>query len=220
MRASNEIHNLVRNTTNIKKFGVANNIEAIDHVISQNISGAIVECGVWKGGSMAAMLHRLVEHEDTSREIFLYDTFGGMTKPSEHDTKHDNPQHTLDKFNELDRGDHNEWCYGPLGVVKNTITNTNYPQDLINYVIGDVSKTLQTTVPESIAVLRIDVDFYEGTKSCMESLYPKVVKGGMVIFDDYAIWKGAKLAIDQYFEQHNIIPDLQTQRHIHYMVKK
>jgi hypothetical protein len=52
--------------------------------------------------------------------------------------------------------------------------------------------------PEPIAVLRLDGDWYESTLTCLESLYPKVTPGGVVIIDDYYVWDGGARAVHEY----------------------
>lgn len=206
----------VHSKTTIPKEGVELNIQSIDHIIKNNVDGVIVECGVWKGGSMAAMLYRLQEHNDVSREAYLFDTFAGMTKPTEEDTKFNSNVPAMIKFNKSQKSDHNEWCYAALEEAQKTMKDTMYPTEKINYIIGDVNETAAKHT-QPIAILRIDVDFYEAVKSCLEELYPKVSKNGIIIFDDYGIWKGAKKAVDEYFEGQDIT--LNEVRHIRWMRK-
>src|SRR4051812_26006967 len=58
---------------------------AVRHVVRHGIPGAIVECGVWKGGSMMAVAKTLLQLGDESRDLYLFDTFAGMPKPTPHD---------------------------------------------------------------------------------------------------------------------------------------
>lgn len=169
---------------------ITQNIEAVNYIIKNNIPGAIVECGVWQGGSIAATLHRLFEHGDTSRQAYLFDTFNGMTKPTSVDIRGDGKIAT-------ERYEQGEWCYAPLNVVKTVMSKIPYPQENINYVVGDVCETLpHDTGP--ISILRLDTDFYESTKCELEYLFPLVSPGGVVIFDDYGPWAGCKKAVDEY----------------------
>ena len=201
MRAATEIVHLVKKTTKVIHEGIILNVDSVDHIVNNNIEGDIVECGVWKGGSVAAMVHRLCDHVDTSRNIYLFDTFAGMTEPTDVDVKVNSTTPAKIKFDELQQEDHNEWCFAGLSTVKRTMESVPYPNDKIKYVVGDV---LATTVAEdipNIAILRIDVDFYEGTKACLEALYPHVVSGGIIILDDYGIWNGAKQAVDEFIDE-------------------
>ena len=66
---------------------------------------------------------------------------------------------------------------------------------------GKVENTLRNKqkLPKKISILRLDTDFYESTKIELEVLFPRLVKGGVLIIDDYGFWKGAKKAVDEYF---------------------
>jgi len=70
----------------------------------------------------------------------------------------------------------------------------------IHLVEGDVAQTLTHTVPETIALLRLDTDWYESTRIGLEVLYPRLAVGGVCILDDYGHWQGARKAVDDYFE--------------------
>lgn len=211
---------LAKRTSGVPAEGIKLNIRSVDRVVKGGIKGAIVECGVWKGGSIAAMMYRLSQLKDTSREIYLFDTFAGMTEPTDVDKKYNSNKPAALKFKKMQRSDHNEWCYAPLNQVKTTIDAVPYPNDKVHYVVGDVLETTprQADTISSIAILRIGVDFYEGTKVCLETLYPKVAKGGIVILDDYGIWKGAKKATDEYLKEYNI--ELQSVLHMRWFVKQ
>ena len=59
-----------------------------------------------------------------------------------------------------------------------------------------------------IAILRLDGDWYESTKVCLDNLYDKVASGGYIIIDDYGHWEGAKKATDEFLAKKGIKPDL------------
>jgi O-methyltransferase len=67
-----------------------------------------------------------------------------------------------------------------------------------------VEDTIPASVPEQIALLRLDTDWYESTKCELEILFPRLVKGGVIIIDDYGCWQGARKAVDEYFNKNNI----------------
>ncbi len=198
------IFNTVKSTTKIGKKGVDANVAAVDYIIQNNISGSIVECGVWKGGSVAAFLYQLISYNDISRDVYLFDTFTGMSEPSVHDIKNTNNQTVVEKYKKLQQETFNLWCYAPLAVVQETIAKTNYPSNKINYIKGKVEDTLPTFSVNKIAILRLDTDFYESTKAELEHLYPKVSSGGIIIIDDYGVWQGARKATDEYFIKNDI----------------
>jgi O-methyltransferase len=177
----------------------------ISELNEKGIPGALVECGVWKGGCSMWMLHCQKGHSMT-RKMFLYDTFEGMTSPS----SQKDAQEAKNIFDRIEKGEYKrdydkwhietKWAYAPIDLVKRNIESVGYDPSLIEYVKGDVLETLQKTVPDSIAVLRLDTDWYESTKKELEILVPKVSKGGYIIVDDYYAWLGSKVATDEFLK--------------------
>ena len=167
---------------------------AVRHVEANNIPGAFVECGVWKGGSsMAAALTFTAP-----RPLFLFDTFEGMVAPTEHDRRATNGRPASGFYAEADK-DSKIWCYSPLEEVKRNMDSTGYPPDQVTYVKGKVEDTVPAGAPERIAILRLDTDWYESTRHELEHLYPRLSPGGVLIIDDYGYWTGARKAVDEYF---------------------
>ena len=182
---------------------------ACKHVMDCNIPGDFVECGVMRGGHaiIAAAMFNLYK---STRKVYLFDTFAGMTTPIEKDK--DAATNTLAKstFNELQRDSHNDWCYASLDDVKANFRNAGLLDDNIIFVQGDVAVTLEVpnNLPERIAALRLDTDWYESTKKELEILYPRLSVGGVLIIDDYGYWAGAREAVDEYFKGYNNRPFL------------
>ena len=187
--------------TGLSPEALQTNIDAVDYIVDNNIKGAIVECGIYKGGSIATMCGRLVERNDVKRDVWLFDTFDGMTEPCEYDYKTSNKSGTyefaLNKYHTVP-----DWCRASLDHVKRVMNTTKYPQDKIHYVIGDIRKTLPCDVGQ-IAILRHDTDFYESTKSEMEHLHPLCV--GVEIFDDYQTWLGSRKATLEVIKEEDLI---------------
>ena len=177
----------------------------IGELNEKGVPGALVECGVWKGGCSMWMLHCQKQHSMT-RKMYLYDTFEGMTSPS----SQKDAQEAKTIFDRIEKGEYKrdydkwhletKWAYAPIDLVKRNIESVGYDPALIEYVKGDVLETLKTTVPASIAVLRLDTDWYESTKKELEILVPKVSKGGYIIVDDYYAWLGSKVATDEFLK--------------------
>jgi O-methyltransferase len=179
-------------------------IEAVKHLSENQIQGDIVECGVWRGGSMLAIAEVLTEMNDTSHELYLYDTFEGMSAPTEHDKDFTDRKAEDLLLPDVNKDEDFIWAYSSLDVVKQTMTLTNYPQQKIHFVKGKVEDTIPSILPESICLLRLDTDWYESTKHELIHLFPRLIKGGILIIDDYGIWKGARKAVDEYFAENNI----------------
>lgn len=175
-------------------------IEAVRYVTAAAIPGAIVECGVWRGGSMMAVARTLQQLGVTDRELVLFDTFEGMTAPTQVDITYDG-RAADKKFAETRRGDTgSSWCFASLEDVTRNMGSSGYPKSRVKFVKGRVEDTVPSMAPEQIALLRLDTDWYESTLHEMEHLYPRRSKGGVLIVDDYGHWRGHRKAIDEYFQ--------------------
>lgn len=180
-------------------------IESVQYLIKNNISGAFVECGVWKGGSMMAIAETLLALGVNDRELYLYDTFEGMTAPTEADVDQLNRDAASQlKQDASKKAESVVWAYSGLEEVKQNIARTGYPSDKIHFIQGDILKTIPAQMPGKTALLRLDTDWYESTKHEMEHLYPQLVSKGILIIDDYGFWKGSKKAVDEYLQLHQI----------------
>lgn len=180
------------------------NYEAIRYILRQGIEGAIVECGVWRGGSTMTMLHTLLNRQDRSREIYMYDTYDGMSQPGEEDKAYfgDHADALLDGSDKHDP--RSVWCYASLEDVQRNVLSTGYPAEKIRFIKGKVEDTIPGTLPEKIALLRLDTDWYESTLHELEHLYPRLQKGGVLLIDDYGHWQGARKAVDEYIRKNNL----------------
>lgn len=177
---------------------------AVRYIVSNEIPGDIVECGVWKGGSIMAILLTLLELEQSNRHIHLFDTFEGMTKPSKEDVSIEGKV-ALSVFK---AGTESEadltWVCSPIEEVKKAVYSTGYPQDKIHFVKGKVENTLPVAAPETISLLRLDTDWYESTLHELIHLFPRLCSGGVIIIDDYGHWQGARKATNEYIQENNI----------------
>jgi hypothetical protein len=95
--------------------------------------------------------------------------------------------------------DHPLWAVASLEDVKANIASTGYPAEKIHYVKGKVEDTIPQTIPQRIALLRLDTDWYESTRHELNHLYPLLSRHGLLIIDDYGHWQGARQAVDEYF---------------------
>jgi O-methyltransferase len=179
-------------------------IDGTRHCVRRGVPGAFVECGVWRGGSVLAMILTLQEQGVQDREMHLYDTFEGMTKPTQHDVSAQG-RPALDTWTEAAQKGHRPWpeVFGgdafDEGDVRRTLTGTGYPTERLHLVRGPVEETLPDQAPERIALLRLDTDWYESTRHELRHLYPRLVDGGVLIIDDYGHWEGCRQAVDEYF---------------------
>lgn len=177
-----------------------NVVKSCKYCVENNIPGDFVECGVWRGGN-EIIARKIFDLMNSDKEVYMYDTFAGMTKPTNFDIKLVSKRPAIDKFNTEQRDTFNNWCYASLDEVKNNCKKSNLNLDKIKFIKGDVSKTLidKSNLPDKICVLRLDTDWYESTKVELDILYPILSQKGVLILDDYGHWEGAKKAVDEYF---------------------
>ena len=182
-------------------------MDAVRYCVRRDIPGSFVECGVWRGGSVMAMILTLQRLGVQDRDIWLYDTFEGMTAPNEHDSSPFEP-HALEQWEEAQKEDKRPWSYlfAPEMFheesVRETLLSTGYPEGRLHFVRGPVEETLPRTLPGDIALLRLDTDWYESTRHELIHLYPLLAGNGVLIIDDYGHWEGARRAVDEYFAEH------------------
>ena len=196
--------------------------DAVNYIIKNNIEGDFIECGVLKGSNEIIMIKEL-QKNNQEKNIWMYDTFDGMTSPSEFDWirndknsfhKNDtdvmmNNEECKNFFKEQQKDGYNKWCYCSLDKVKKTLSQFNYNENLLHYIKGNVCQTLldEKNLPNKISLLRLDTDFYDSSKVELEVLYPRLVKGGVLILDDYYLWEGQRKATDDYFEKIGFKPE-------------
>jgi len=172
-------------------------IQSFHHVRQESLVGDFVECGVWKGGNII-LLKKLIEKFNLKKNIYGFDTFEGMVEPSFYDVNYNNKsaKRMFDEHKKKEIG----FAMCSIDDVKRNIKK-NTKTDNIFLIKGKVENTLMNKkkLPKKISILRLDTDFYESTKIELEILFPRLVKGGVLIVDDYGFWKGAKKAVDEYF---------------------
>jgi hypothetical protein len=173
--------------------------QAVGHVHGHAVPGDVVECGVWRGGSSMLAALALLEKGDSGRTLWLFDTFEGMSEPTEHDVD-PNGARMLDEW-DRHRGQTGDpvFAFGALEEVRGNIAETGYPAERVRYVQGKVEDTIPGEAPERIALLRLDTDWYESTRHELDHLYERLAPGGVLIIDDYGHWAGARQAVDEFF---------------------
>lgn len=173
---------------------------AVDHVVRHGIAGDIVECGVWRGGSMMAVALALLARGDTARHLYLYDTFEGMSEPTAADRSSVSGESARAQLDRTARGQ-GVWCEAGLADVQANLWSTGYPKEQIHFVQGKVEATIPASLPVggAVALLRLDTDWYESTRHELQHLFPLLARHGILIIDDYGHWEGARRAVDEYF---------------------
>lgn len=160
---------------------------AVADVIKRNISGDLLEAGVWRGGMTIFMRGILKAWGENNRKVWVVDSFEGL------------PQPQVDSFG---------WQKGDMRVsfdeVKENFDRYGLGDDQVVFVKGWFDETLPTAGIEKLAVLRVDADLYESTKTVLNNCYSKLSVGGYAIFDDYQNLKDCRRAIDEYRQEHHI----------------
>ena len=187
--------NLFRKTypnTMVGYARLSNAFELANKVEQSGTIGAFVECGVWKGGCIATMAW-VAKQANSDRNIWLFDSFQGLPEP----TDEDGP---------------GAWAYVSDYAVREEsarvllTSRLGIKQENVHIVKGWFHDTLPgiSLSVGPISILRLDGDFYDSTKCCLENLYDNVVDGGYVIIDDYGCWKGCRKATDEFIKDLSI----------------
>lgn len=196
MATFEEIYKICSQYSMISKERFLSNVSSVEYIEMNNIPGCIIEIGVWKGGSILSMMLASEKYSKTKREFHLYDTFEGMTESTVEDRDFNN-----NLASEIIKTDSFIKCISPIEEVKANIQRHTSIEP--HYHIGDILKN--QFIPEKIAILRLDTDWYESTKHELDTFYDSVSPGGVVIIDDYGHWQGSKKAVDEFLEKH---PDI------------
>ncbi len=178
---------------------------AVDYIVKNKIPGDIVECGVWRGGSMLMVARKLLKAGDNARSLYLFDTFEGMSEPDERDINAVDKKSATELLESSNKADgNNVWCYSSLDDVRSNFSKISYDPSKVFFIKGKVEETLPYPQIGSIALLRLDTDWYESTLHELETLYDKLVPGGVLIIDDYGHWEGCKKAVDEFIEKRRL----------------
>jgi O-methyltransferase len=179
-------------------------IDAVRYCEQRGVAGAFAECGVWRGGSVLTMILVLQGLGVDDRDIHLFDTFEGMTAPTEEDTSPLDPP-ALETWAEAQESGERAWSelfsheVFDEAAVRELLVSTGYPSERLHFARGPVEQTLPEAAPERLALLRLDTDWYESTRHELEHLWPRLSDGGVLIVDDYGHWEGARRAVDEFF---------------------
>lgn len=166
--------------------------ELADEAVRRDVPGALVDRGVWNGGSTA-----LLSAGAPQREVWAFDSFEGLPEPS---------------AAELDGVDAAAFTGDCLGAEENLrlVVGQHGSPGRLNIRKGWFEHTLVPAAPEigPIAVLHADGDWYESILTTLDALYDQVSTGGFVAIDDYFVWEGARKATDEFRASHRITAPL------------
>lgn len=179
---------------------LAHTYVAVQQLDANKIEGDIVECGVWKGGQI---ISAWLANTNSKRKFWLFDTFEGMTTPTDNDFRlqADGVTRGYAKDSGKAKRGFDQWCRSEIQEVKENLSKFNMPMEQTTFVKGDIVQTLNDpkNIPDKIALLRLDTDWYESTLKELQVLWPKLVVGGYMVMDDYGSWQGSKKAFHDTF---------------------
>ncbi|EAK9985814.1 dTDP-6-deoxy-L-hexose 3-O-methyltransferase [Campylobacter jejuni] len=161
-----------------------------------DLPGDIVECGVFKGNSFFEFAHfRNLLETQASRKIVGFDIFGKFPET----------------FYEKDKEKREEFiAEAGNGIMLSEMHNILRYKNIHNYELieGDINYTVPKYCEENpqlkIALLHIDTDIYEPAVTILQNMYDKVVRGGVIMFDDYSIFPGETKAVDEFIKDKKI----------------
>jgi O-methyltransferase len=174
--------------------------ECVEKVIQGGVAGDFIETGVWRGGSTILMKAVLKAYGDTTRIVWVADSFEGLPEP--------NPD-----LYPADTGDqhhtHQELAVSMEEVMDN-FRRFGLLDDRVKFLKGWFKDTLPSAPVKELALMRLDGDMYESTMDALVALYPKLSVGGFVIVDDYGCIEACKQAVHDYRNKNNIRDEIIT----------
>lgn len=179
------------NYTMVRNYNLINLYWMVRYINRNNIPGAIVECGVWNGGS-SAMMAAACHDSGTQREFWLFDSFEGLPPPSARDQ-------ALERIFYF-----KDWNRGSIDKVKQIFKKLNLSLDRVHFVKGWFDQTIPHTPLPEVALLHIDADWYDSVMTVLKHLYDHVTPGGYIVLDDYGYWKGCDQAVHDFFTEHGL----------------
>ena len=175
-------------------------IQIMKYLDQKKIEGDLLECGVFRGGSLA-MICLLAEKYEMKKKIYAYDTFGsGHSVFTKFDLN-------MKNMTPVSSNSHKEGFFPSLNNVKDNLIKLNVAKNYMpEFIKGKVEETLyvETNLPKKIALARIDTDLYDSTKHELEVYYPRIVSGGILHINDYGGCAGVKKAVDEYFSDKRV----------------
>lgn len=170
----------------------------VEAVIRDNVPGDLIEAGVWRGGATIFMRAILSAHNETTRTVWVADSFEGLPPPNavRYPADRDDQHHTMSDLK--------------VGVeqVRHNFRRYQLLDDQVKFLVGWFEDTLPNAPIEALAVMRLDGDMYESTVQSLEALYPKLSTGGYCIIDDYGLLPGAQRAVTDYRSRNRITDEL------------
>jgi O-methyltransferase len=179
--------------------------KATEYIHQAGIPGDIVECGVWRGGSMMLVANKLLQLQTSDRNLYLFDTFEGLPRPDDKQDVDIWGNRAIDGWLPKRTSEEaSHWAEAGEEEVRANMLSTGYPEARLHFVKGMVEETIPGQAPDEIALLRLDTDWYQSTKHELEHLFKRLSPHGILIIDDYGHFQGARKAVDDFFRTNRI----------------
>jgi O-methyltransferase len=190
----------VRELTMVPELMLMGLAEQVQTVLSENVPGDLVECGVWRGGSAFLMAQLLRRAGEKGRKVWLFDSFEGLPPVGPRDGV---------RAHEWQADVNSPWYLDNCRASLEDVERSRRLLGLVPYtecVKGWFNETLPSHRERvgPIALLRIDADWYESVLCCLDNLYDQVSDGGLVVFDDYYTYDGCVLAVHEFLASHSL----------------
>ena len=153
---------------------------------------------------MMAVAQTLAQQNRRDFDLYLFDTFEGMVKPSNVDVDYAGRLASKSFQSKQISDNSSDWCTASIEEVQLNLQKTGYDLSKVHLIKGKVEDTIPSSAPTTIAMLRLDTDWYESTLHELTYLYPRLSSGGVLIIDDYGHWQGCRRAVDEYFAHNGI----------------
>ncbi len=213
-RLVNSAAAMIDGYTMLSQTRVTSLADQVTYCNKNNIEGAFVECGVWKGGAVGLMAMASKASGRSNRVLHLFDSFTDICAP---DPAIDGEKAIAEAGGRatyvpgqptpLTGIYDNMGGHGTIESCKELIIDkVQYPSESLIFHKGWFQDTVAaaSAAVGPIAILRLDGDWYESTKVCLEGLYDNVVSGGFVVIDDYLAYEGCRKAVDEFIEKRKL----------------
>ena len=172
--------------------------DAVVRLEKAGLPGALVEAGCAEGGSAIV----LATAKARPRPLYVYDVFGMIPPPSEHDGSDTHTRYEVIKSGQSE-GLGGRTYYGYVDNLYDVVVENFRRHEVpiaernVHLVRGLFQDTMH--LDEPVALAHIDGDWYRSVMTCLERLVPRLVPGGTLVIDDYEAYSGCRTAIDEYF---------------------
>lgn len=166
------------------------------YVLRQKLAGDFVECGVWKGHS-AYMISSILRKHESNKTLHLFDAFeeGGLSNKKEKD------KNLVRDLSEKAIREESDMMLSVESEVRACLNNFEF----VRFYKGWIPDRFSEVEDRQFSFVHVDVDLHEATSDIMNFFYPRLVKNGAIVCNDYGLtqFPGPKRAIDKFMENNS-----------------